>query len=257
MFASLTVWWIILDPFYNGDNLIHAKYIWGSWYQIIAIFGGILGLYISKSFGGLKSFLGKSIIFFSLGLLFQSIGQSVYSYYNLFASIQAPYPSYGDIGYFGSIIWYILGVVYLARVSGVKVSFKSIHNQLLSVLLPLLLLWVSYSFFLKDYAFDWSDKLKVFLDFGYPLGQAFYLSLAILTLILSRKVLGGMMKKPVIWFLVALIMQYVSDFNFLYQANHNTWFVGSYGDFLYMFSYLIMTISIMQVSIVLKNIKNT
>ncbi len=256
-FVALTIWWFLLHPFSGDDSLVHSKYIWGSCYQIIAIWGGICGLFISRSFGGFKSFLGKSIIFFSLGLLFQSLGQSFYSYYNLFAGVQAPYPSFGDVGFFGSIILYVFGVLYLARVSGVKVSLKSFHNKLQAVAIPLLMLFLSYVIFLKDYTFDWSAKLKIFLDLGYPLGQAFYLSLAILTLILSRNVLGGIMKKPVMLFLFALIMQYISDFNFLYQANHQTWLVGGYGDFLYMFSYLLMALSIIQIGYVLKKIRDT
>ena len=257
LFLILTVWWFLLNPFSSDDSLVHSKYIWGSCYQIIAIWGGVCGLFISKSFGGFKSFLGKSLIFFSLGLLFQSLGQSFYSYYNLFANVQAPYPSFGDVGFFGSIIFYIFGVIYLARVSGVKFSLGFFHNKLQAVLIPLVMLILSYIIFLKDYMFDWSDKLKIFLDFGYPLGQAFYVSLAILTLILSRKILGGIMRKPIILFLIALIMQYVSDFNFLYQASHETWFVGGYGDFLYMFSYLLMTLSIVQIGYVLKSIRET
>jgi len=255
LFLLLTAWWIFLNPFSNNESLVHAKYIWGSSYQIIAIWGGICGLLVSRSFGGFRSFLGKSIILFSLGLLFQSLGQSFYSYYNLFSNVQAPYPSFGDVGFFGSIIFYIFGVIYLARVSGVKVSLEAFHNKLQAVLIPLVILFLSYIIFLKDYMFDWSAKLTIFLDFGYPLGQAFYLSLAILTLILSRKVLGGLMKKPIILFLFALIMQYISDFTFLYQAHREIWFVGGIGDFLYMFSYLLMTLSIVQVAYVLKSTK--
>lgn len=255
LFFILTLWWLFLNPFSNTEDLVHSKYIWGSFYQLIAIWGGVCGLFISRSLGGFRSFLGKSIILFSLGLLFQSLGQSFYSYYNLFVNVQAPYPSLGDIGFFGSIIFYIFGVIYLGRVSGVKVSLKSFHNKLQAVFLPLIMLLLSYLIFLKEYAFDWSDKLKILLDFGYPLGQAFYVSLVILVLILSRQVLGGLMKKPVTWFLVALIMQYISDFNFLYQAHRETWFVGGIGDFLYMFSYLLMTLSIVQIGYVLQSIK--
>jgi hypothetical protein len=254
---ALTLWWLYLNPFSREENLVHAKYIWGSSYQLIAIWGGVCGLFISRSFGGFKSFLGSSIILFSMGLLFQSLGQSFYSYYNLFTHVQAPYPSFGDIGFFGSILFYILGVFYLARISGVKVSLEYFHNKVQAIIIPLIMLLLSYVILLSNYTLDGSDKLKTFLDFGYPLGQACYVSLAILTLILSRKLLGGIMKKPIIFFLIALIMQYISDFNFLYEINHGNWFVGGIGDFLYMFSYLLMTLSIVKIAYVLKAIEET
>ncbi len=119
----------------------------------------------------------------------------------------------------------------------------------------MVLLVLSYFIFLQGYQFDFSNKIKIFLDFGYPLGQAFYVSIAILILIMSRKFLGGLMKLPIILFLFALIVQYASDFNFLYSANNNTWHVGGIGDFLYMFSYLCMTMSIVFVIQTFKHIE--
>lgn len=257
LFAILSVWWISLNPFSNDSNVTHSKYVWGSFYQLIAIWGGVSGLVVSKSFGGTKSIIGKSVLFFSLGLLFQSLGQSIYSYYNLFAHIEAPYPSLGDVGYFGSVILYIFGVYFLAKSSGVKFSLKSYFSKIKAILIPLTMLVGSYLIFLQGYEFDGSSTLKIFLDFMYPLGQALYVSIAILTLIFSRKYLGGIMKKPVLFFLIALIVQYVSDFNFLFHASRQTWYVGGYGDFLYLCAYFLMSLSIIKISYALTNIQES
>jgi len=256
IFFVLTAWWFYLNPFSNDPSLVSNKYIWGSYYQILAIIGGIVGIIISRSFGGFKSWLGKSVLFLAIGLFLQSFGQSVYSYFNIVAQVQAPYPSIGDIGYFGSVIAYILGVLCLARVSGAKFSLKLYRNKIQALLLPLIMLLGSYAVFLRSYQFDWTNWLKIFLDFGYPLGQAFYVSIAILTLILTRNMLGGVMKKPMVLILISLIIQYVSDSNFLFQANNGSWLVAGYGDFLYMASYLMMTISIIQIGSALNDLKN-
>ena len=119
------------------------------------------------------------------------------------------------------------------------------------------MLGLSYTLFLRSYEFDWSQPLKVFLDFGYPLGQACYVSVAILTLLLSRKILGGMMRGPILAILIALIVQYASDFNFLYQANQGTWFVGGYGDELYAISYFLMSIALMYIGHMFAKIKDS
>ncbi len=253
----LTLWWISIHPFSQDSNLIHRKYIWGAFYQLIALWGGVSGLRIANVFGGIKSIFGKSVSFFSYGLLLQCFGQSVYSYYNLFSQIQAPYPSLGDVGYFGSVICYIIAVIYLGKAVGVKISLKSSINKIQTIIIPLSMLSVSYFIFLKDYVVDYSRILKLILDFGYPLGQAFYVSIAILTLSLSRIKLGGFMKKPILFLLISLIVQYLSDFNFLYNANQNTWYVGGLGDFFYMVSYLLMTISIMQIGFSLNKIRRS
>ncbi len=132
VFLCVTIFWILLNPFLSNDAVLHSKYIWGSLYQVVAFIGGIYGIIQAIKWGGLKSSLGKSLLAFSFGLLFQCIGQTVYSYYNLFAHIEAPYPSIGDIGYFGSVIFYILGVVLLFRIGGVRVSMKSLKGKFIA-----------------------------------------------------------------------------------------------------------------------------
>ena len=255
----ITIWWFILGPFTSNDTdaVVHQKYIWGSVYQLLALWGAVCGLIISGRWGGTRSVIGRAIIAFSIGLLLQNLGQTVYSYYNLATHIQAPYPSVGDIGYFGSIFAYLYGAFLLAKASGVHVSLKSYHTKLIAVLFPLLMLWASYSFFLSNYDFDWSQPLKIFLDFGYPLGQACYVSVAILTLLLSRKMLGGIMRGPILAILIALFVQYCSDFNFLYQANQGSWFVGGYGDYMYAFSYFCMSIALMYLGYIFSRIKES
>ncbi len=82
------------------------------------------------------------------------------------------------------------------------------------------------------------------LDFGYPLGQAIYVSLAILVAFLSRSTLGGVMRMPTLCLLYALVFQYFCDFTFLYQVQHGTWYVGGINDYMYFASYFFMTISL-------------
>ena len=191
---------------------------------------------------------------FSVGLLLQSLGQTIYSYYIYYERIDVPYPSLGDVGFFGTIPAYIYGVFLLARTSGAKISLKSFANKIWALIVPISMLMMSYIFFLKDYEFDWSQPLTIFLDFGYPLGQAIYVSLATLTLFLSIKVLGGVMKGPVLFLLFALIVQYLADYMFLYEVSHDSWRVGTENDLLYSFSYLLMGLALIYIGQVFKKI---
>jgi hypothetical protein len=251
----ITIWWVLLNPF-DESVFRDIKYIWGSSYQIIALWGAVSGFFVSTYWGGYRSVLGRSILAFSFGLLFQVFGQTVYSYYNLFAQIEAPYPSLGDVGFFGSIPLYIYGSLLLAKASGVSVTLKAFDKKIQAFFIPFLALALSYGVFLNDYEFDFTQPLKIFLDFGYPLGQAIYVSVAILTLSLSRNILGGMLKRPILLFLSALIFQYICDYNFLYEANRGIWFVGGYGDYLYAISYFLMTTSILYIGATFSKIKN-
>jgi hypothetical protein len=246
LFLGFSAWFFYIHTF-DLDTTEKARQLWGALYQVVALFGAVVGLFLSRNWGGYKSLLGRTILFLSLSLLFQSFGQSVSSYYNYFAHIDIPYPSLGDLGFFGSTIFYILGVSSLAKASGFRFSFKSAKGKLIAVLIPLIMLFVSFWFFLKGYEFDWTNPLRVILDLGYPLGDALYVSIAILTFILSRDFLGGIMRKPILFLVFALVAQYVADFTFLYQASRGTWVVGTADDYLYFTSYFLMTVGLIYI----------
>ncbi len=256
LLTVISLWWLYIKPF-QPEASVDIKHFWSATYVLISILGAIFGLIISKHWGGHKSVLGKAILCFSVGLFLQSFGQIIYNYYTLFAKIEAPYPSLGDIGYFGSIPAYIYGVLLLGQAAGLKIYSKASGNQIVTVIFPLLMLVFSYFFFLNDYQFDWSQPLTVILDFGYPLGQAMYVSLSLLVLFVSRDFLGGVMRKPVLLLLFALIVQYLCDFNFLYQAHRDNWYAGGWGDYLYAVSYFIMTLAIIYIGNAFNHIKES
>jgi hypothetical protein len=245
VFTVLLFVWLLINHF--GWDSHENRQVWAASYQIIAFYGGILGIIYSRPWGGYKSLVGRAILAISVGLFLQCFGQSAYSYYIFYENIEVPYPSLGDIGFFGSVIMYIYGVILLARVSGVKASTKNAKSKLGVLAIPAVMLLASYHFFLKGVAFDWSSPITTFLNFGYPYGQALYISIALLTLVYCRQFLGGIMKGPVTFLVCALVFQYISDFTFLYQSSREIWLVGGINDLMYATSYLLMTIGIIYI----------
>ena len=244
-FALLTLWWVILNL--SGSTGGLPNLIFGAVYgPFMSLFGGILGLRIANQWGGWKSLMGRAINLLSIGLLAQSFGQIVFSVYNIFLHVEIPYPSIADIGFFGTIPFYIYGMYLLSRASGLRVSLRSFASQIQAVVVPLFMIAVAYYLFLRGYEFDWSQPLTIFLDFAYPLGQALFVSLAMLTYSLSRNVLGGVMRSKVLMIVVAFVLQFTADFNFLYQNINGTWFNGGYGDYLYLIAYTLMTLGLIQ-----------
>ena len=244
-FVYLTVWWLVL--YLSGSKSGFQNLLFGAVYgTVMSGLGAFLGFRISKYWGGLKSQMGRVIIVLALGLLAEFFGQVVFSVYNIFLQVEIPYPSIADIGYFGNIPLYIYGALLLLKVSGGKINLRSITSQIQAVVIPLLVLTGSYFLFLQTYVFDWSNPLKIFLDFGYPLGQALYISIAILTYSLSRSYLGGIMKSKILLLLIAFALQYIADVNFLFQSSRGTWYNGGYGDYLYLVAYFVMTFGLLQ-----------
>lgn len=244
-FLILFLWWLylLIIKQTSGES---ANLVWAASYQILALWGGIGGIIISHTWGGIRSIFGRAVLAFAIGLLCQVFGQSFFSFYNIILQVEIPYPSLADIGFFGSVIFYIYGIWLLAKSAGVKFSLRSTVNIIWVILIPLIMLLLSYYFFLKDYVMDEFSVIKIILDVGYPFGQAIYVAIAILTYVVCRSILGGIMRNKVLFILFALCVQYLADYNFLYQASHLTWINGGYGDLLYMLAYFLMTVGLLR-----------
>lgn len=253
-FIIISVWWVIL--FLSGVKEGNANYLFGASYGLICILGGLAGLFIvAPRWGGFGSLMGQAIVVLSLGLLTQEFGQLVFSYYNIFLKVPVPYPSIADFGFFGTIPFYIYGIFLISKLAGVKFSLKKFQYQILALVIPLGMLVGTYAVFLRGYEFDFNDPIKIFLDFGYPFGEAVYISIAILAFSLTRNVLGGLMKGKIMLLIIAFVLQYVAEFNFLWQSYNETWLNGGYGDYLYFLAYFTMTVGIIQLKSVADDLK--
>lgn len=248
LYLAFVIWWLGLQFVFAKDSL--AYNLFGSLYGVMALAGAVYGIKQSLKWGGLNSLVGRALMFYAFGLLAQEFGQLVYFYYIFYLKVPVPYPSYGDIGYFGSIFFYIYATLELARAAGVEFGLREVKNAIVAIILPIAMLAFSYFFFLSGYMYDFSTPLKVVLDIGYPLGQAFYISLAILTYILSRSMLGGMMKSKVLFLLFALLMQYIADYTFLYQSSRGTWVAGGVNDLMYLTAYFLMAYGLTQFNLI-------
>jgi diguanylate cyclase len=245
-FILLFFWWIFI--FIGGTKDAIINHIFGFIYGGFSVWGGYWGLKISREWGGRKSLIGKAILCLSIGLLFQAFGQYSFWYYNYVLKIEVPYPGIPDIGYFGTIPVYIYAAILFAKASGIKVSLQNFISQLNAILIPIIMLGISYILFLRNYTFNWSSPLKIFLDFGYPMGQAIYISIAILTFNLSRNILGGIMKNKILLIIIAFIAQYLADYIFVYF--HDSYFPASFFDLLYLIAYFLMTLGLIQLKVV-------
>lgn len=242
---------LLLFIFWSAINLSGLKSgslnnLYGALYPIISIIGGTYGLLvIAKRWGGVKSVIGRGIVFLSLGLYGEAFGQLTWSYYTIVRQIEIPYPSIADIGYFSIIPLYGLAMYNFAKASGVHITLRNYSGKLQAIFVPLLMVGVAYFLFLKDVEIEFSNPLRTFLDFGYPGFEAIAVSIGILTYSLSRGILGGRMKKRVLFLIFALIFQYITDYTFLYQAGVGIYYNAGLVDLMYTTSLLIMSLGIL------------
>jgi hypothetical protein len=249
LFLGFTIFWGILqlgvfDGVMIANHSVHK--IFGALYGLVALWGAIWGVTIAKKWGGMTSLIGRAIILFSIGLFLQEFGQVSLSVIDFVFNIQGAYPSIGDVGFFGSIPFYLIGVMFLAKASGVKIGLKSVQGKLQVVAVLVIPMTIGYLLFLNGYVFDLSSPVKVLLDLGYPIFQALYVSSALITLLLSRGVLGGIMRTKILVVLIALFIQFISDYTFLYQSSRGIWSVGGVNDYMYLLAYFVMTLGLFQ-----------
>ena len=248
LFLIYSLWWVTLRFLHPTPTQV---LIFADSYHVTALFGAIIGFSIARKWGGFQSMMGRAILMFSAGLLCEWFAQ-VTGIYLVWQVGTVPYPSLSDVGAVGALIFYAIGSIDLAKASGAHISLRSYSGKLIAALIPLLFLSASFAIFLRSYEFNWSQPLITFLDIGYPLGEAFYLSMAILAYLLSFKALGGMMKVPILFFITALISEYIADFYFLYDSHAGGYVLGSVNDLLFIVAYSLMAISLIQLGVVYK-----
>lgn len=243
-FLFISGWWVGLQLTREPDDEV---FLWfAAIYGLITAYGGILGLYYAKKWGMFRSFLGKTLVFLSISMLLTELGQLTFSYYNIFADVEIPYPSLADVGFFGAIPMYILGAYYLARTLNVKFGFKgSVWKLIVMTVIPLAMIATTALVYGHYYDASESSLLIVLLDYGYPVGQAITVSLAIIILLNVGRALGGIMRPRVFMLLGALFLQYIADLNFLLQGFNESWNNGGYGDYLYFVSYYVMVLALL------------
>jgi len=243
-YVLFVVFWLYIN-FVAGSQEGFINNLYGALYPIISIIGAGYGIFVvSKKWGMWKSVVGRAILFVCLGLLGEAFGQWAWSYFTIVKEVEVPYPSIADIGYFSIIPFYGLAMYHFAKASGVKISLQSFVGKVQAILVPLGMMAIAFFLFLKNIEVDFSQPLKTFLDFGYPGFEAIAVSIGILTYSLSRGVLGGKMKPKVLFIVVALIAQYVTDYTFLYTVGVETYYNAGIVDLMYTTSLMMMSIAV-------------
>jgi hypothetical protein len=253
LFVAYVVWWASFQAVVQSQGVSVQRF--GATYGVVALFGAVAGFIASRKWGGYKTVIGRALLFYSLGLLAQEAGQIIYTYYIYGAKIQIPYPSWGDVAYFGSVLLYIYATILLAKAAGVRFSLKNSWYKIVAFVVFAAIISTSYLVFLHNHQYDWHKPITAFLDFGYPMGQAIYISLAVTAYLLSRKLLGGVMRAGIVIIIFALIIQYFADFTFLYQSSRGTWLTGRWNDLSYLVAYFVMATAMIKFQDIYKDLR--
>lgn len=253
---SIALWlglWVAINIFDTGisaDNFTDT-------YGVTALLGAVLGLVMARKWGGFKSKFGGAISFFALGMGLQFLGQFIYTLYYLIGNIEAAFPSVGDIPYMLSNVFYIVAVWKLLSVLCYPRKFyKPLWVVAVAVVGTGAVLYAMTVGFLQIAATDDRGVIYQILNIAYPLVQSIYFFLGLIALLQSRLLVGAKMFQAVSLMTVALLVQFVADFIFLYKSYHETWQPAGTSDLLYLLAYALMGISIIMIERVRSKIVN-
>lgn len=228
--------WIVVQI--NGTKTSNINYLYSFLFGLTPLFAGLVGINRSKIWGRFGSVLGRAVFFISLGLVFWGFGETIWSYYNFFRHVPAPYPSLADIGFAPSVFFWVVGAAYLSKASGAWLAIKrSKRAKLFTIVAVLALSVVSYYLLIRVarggvLVPDGETSLKVVLDVLYPLGDFLAAIFAFVVFTLSFRYFGGLYRTSIGAILAGLGLMYIGDFVFSYTTTVGNYYNGDWGDLL-------------------------
>ena len=213
---------------------------------LIPVIGSFIGLSVARSWGGLKSRLGKAITFYSLGVLAWGcgvIGWLIYIY--VLGRTEVPYPSPADFVYMlAQVMWYT-GSLFIAGVIGAQYAIKTRFGWLKATLASLAAVGLSYILLVtvaRQGSLETTGlSMQTFFDFYYPIATALSLTLVSVVYLLSHKYLGGIYKKSIIILFVGFIFQFFGDFTYTWTTTIETYHNGHWADMMFTTAMLTLT----------------
>ena len=251
-FVGLVVFWAVIQ--FKGSKDGNLNFTYSFLFGLVPLLGGLVGMVRSRVWGGLKSALGRAVFYVSLGLVLWGIGESIWSYYNFFRDVAAPYPSWADLGFAPSIFFWVLGAGSLARASGAWLRLKRSHfAKLYAVIAIVALTALSYWLLIRVARGNvlvpaGETALKTLLDIVYPLGDFLAAIFAFIVFTLSFKYLGGLYRTAIAALLLGLGTMYVADFVFSYTTTVGTYYNADWGDLLLSTGLFLLTFGVLGLS---------
>ncbi|HSX15804.1 MAG TPA: hypothetical protein VLF40_03365 [Candidatus Saccharimonadales bacterium] len=247
--VGLAGFWLWLR--HSGYQTSNYNYAYSLLFSLQPLIGGLIGMVRSGIWGRFKSAIGKSVFFFSLGLLLWGAGSMVWSYYNFIVKNSLPYPSLADLGFAPSIFFWGLGAVFLSKASGARFAFRTSMFAKFFVAAAVVLLPAAAYYLLVHVARggvvvpEGESSLKTVLDVAYPLGDFVALMLSVIIFGLSMRYFGGYFRLSIISLLAGLAVMFLADFVFSYTTTTGTFYNGDWGDLLLTFGLFLLTYGVL------------
>jgi hypothetical protein len=244
----LVVFWFVLFVTHTDEGFFN--YLYSFLFGLIPLLAGIFAIFRAHVWGGFKSSVGRAVLFIGIGIFLWGYGETIWSYYNFFLNVAAPYPSWADLGFAPSIFFYGLGISFLSSATGAKFALRNSTARHFAILAPIFIMVLSYYVLVvvargNIVVPPGETPLKTVLDIAYPLGDFVGLTLAVVLSSLSFKYLGGKYKTDIFALLLGLAVMYIADSVFSYTTTVNTYYNADFGDLLLTFGVFLLSFGVL------------
>ncbi len=216
------------SPFNYGFNILTG---------VIYLMGGVAGLYYRKRLP-INAPLYNAIVCLSYGLIMWATAAFIWGYYNIFLHIDSPYPSIADIFYLAFTLFASMGVLNLLHGIKAPISPKNIIESTIIMIFTYITIVIVIA---QPTITSDTPILTTFLNFIYPLSDAFIFSFALIAVNVTG---GDKISKPLMFLLAGLLLQVVADLLFSYRTINGTYWNGDMSDMVFCASGFILSASI-------------
>ena len=246
-FAGMLAWWLFINinSYQNTTN----NFLYGAVLGLLPVMASLFGFINAKKWGGFSSVMGRATIFLSTGLLMWGLGTLIFAYYNIVLNVEVPYPSIADAFYIVSWPLWAMSMINLSRATGARFQLKKISGRLALLIIPLIIMGVSYYVLIVVARGGISylsagNLVKTFFDLAYPVGDVVILTIALLIFGLSLNYLGGRFKWPILLLIMGFVMNYFADFAFSYTTTKGTYFVADWVDLIFTITFFLLGLGV-------------
>lgn len=237
LFFANIVWDLWLYTFPTKTTIWH--YLFNLTYGLIYLTGGVVSIAYGFTFG-LKSNLGKMLLFLGLGLLTYEIGSIIWVYYNLVLKVAIPFPSFADASY---VLFYPvtgIGCYYLLRLYNSLINKRLIRDSVIIIIISMI---ATFGFFAKPDLSAHLSLIQKTINLLYTSGDVILLSMALIAL----RIGGGKLHPSLFIFSCGLFIFSAADFSFIYRNANSTYWNGDIADLLYTSGGYVLSVGLFEV----------
>lgn len=201
------------------------NYLYNGMYGFLYLLAAIIPMYYAKIFG-IKSSIGKMLLYIGLAMLSFEVGQIMWVYYNLILKVSIPFPSWADLAF---MIYYpllVIGIIYLLKIYKQQITKEIVRDSTIIFIISFILI---FGFFSRPDISANLPFIQKFINVYYPMGDVLLLAMALIAL----RIAGGKIHPSLYLLSAGLFMQTAADVLFTYRNAKDIYWNGDISDLLY------------------------